>query len=233
MDPDPAVGERLVTDGAPETPAGTRRTVAEAVRAAILRGEFAPRQRLIEAELCERFGTTRFAVRAALHELSAQGLVEVQRNRGARVREISLGEAIEITEVRKLLEGLEAARAATRITTAEAAMLRGIVTEMRAAVARAELLSYSQLNASLHAAIRDISAHETSARLLRQLRDQTAAHQFSLSLMPGRPAVSLPQHEAIVAAVTARDPDAAERAMHEHLQSVIEALQALAAAGVR
>jgi DNA-binding GntR family transcriptional regulator len=211
----------------PGVPADARRTVAEAVRAAILQGEFAPRQRLIEAELCERFGTSRFVVRAALRELSAQGLVEVQRNRGARVREISLSEAIEITEVRKLLEGLEAARAATRITTAEAAMLRGIVTGMRAAVAGAELLTYSELNASLHAAIRDISAHETSARLLRQLRDQTVRHQFSLSLMPGRPAVSLPQHEAIVAAVTARDPAAAERAMHEHLQSVIEALQAL------
>ena len=216
--------------GTPGVPADARRTVAEAVRAAILRGEFAPRQRLIEAELCERFGTSRFVVRAALQELSAQGLVEVERNRGARVREVSLGEAIEITEVRKLLEGLEAARAATRITTAEAAMLRGIVTGMRAAVARAELLTYSALNASLHAAIRDISAHETSARLLRQLRDQTVRHQFTLSLMPGRPAVSLPQHEAIVAAVTARDPDAAERAMHEHLQSVIEALHALQAA---
>ncbi len=219
-----------VMDGTPGVPADARRTVAEAVRAAILRGEFAPRQRLIEAELCERFGTSRFVVRAALQELSAQGLVEVERNRGARVREVSLGEAIEITEVRKLLEGLEAARAATRITTAEAAMLRGIVTGMRAAVARAELLTYSELNASLHAAIRDISAHETSARVLRQLRDQTVRHQFTLSLMPGRPAVSLPQHEAIVAAVTARDPDAAERAMHEHLQSVIEALQALPAA---
>ncbi len=221
--------------GTPGVPADARRTVAEAVRAAILRGEFAPRQRLIEAELCERFGTSRFVVRAALQELSAQGLVEVERNRGARVREVSLGEAIEITEVRKLLEGLEAegleaARAATRITTAGAAMLHGIVTDMRAAVARAELLTYSELNASLHAAIRDISAHETSARLLRQLRDQTVRHQFTLSLMPGRPAVSLPQHEAIVAAVTARDPDAAERAMHEHLQSVIEALQALSAA---
>jgi DNA-binding GntR family transcriptional regulator len=230
MDQNAGAGEGDMTDGAPGGPAGTGRTVAEAVRAAILRGEFAPRQRLIEAELCERFGTTRFVARAALQELSAQGLVEVQRNRGARVREISLREAIEITEVRKLLEGLEAARAAARITTAEAVMLRGIVTDMRAAVARAELLTYSELNASLHAAIRDISAHETSARLLRQLRDQTAAHQFSLSLMPGRPAVSLPEHEAIVAAVTARDPDAAERAMHEHLQSVIEALQALPAA---
>jgi DNA-binding GntR family transcriptional regulator len=220
-------------DAIREGRAGTRPAVAEAVRAAILRGEFAPGQRLIEADLCERFGASRFAVRAALADLSAQGLVEFQRNRGARVREISLGEAIEITEVRKLLEGLEAARAAQRVTTAQAATLRGIAGDMRTAVRRAELLRYSELNASLHTAIRDIAAHETSARLLRQLRDQTVRHQFSLSLVPGRPAVSLPQHEAIVAAVTARDPAAAERAMHDHLQSVIEALQALPVAAVR
>ena len=124
-----------------------RRTVAGALRAAILQGEFAPGQRLVEADLCERFGASRFIVRAALQELSAQGLVEFQRNRGARVREISLGEAIEITEVRKLLEGLQAARAAERVTAAEAAALRGIVTDMRAAVSRVELLRYSELNA--------------------------------------------------------------------------------------
>jgi DNA-binding GntR family transcriptional regulator len=208
-------------------PPDTKLAVAEAIRTAIVRGEYAPRQRLIETDLCEHFGTSRFIVRAALQELSAQGLVEFQRNRGARVREISLHEAIEITEVRKLLEGLDAARAAQRVTQAEAAMLRGIAKQMRAAVERSELLHYSELNARLHAAIRDISAHETSARLLRQLRDQTVRHQFSLSLVPGRTAVSLPQHEAIVAAVTARDPAAAELAMHGHLQSVIEAFQAL------
>ena len=213
-----------------KVPSDARLAVAAAIRIAILQGEYAPAQRLIEADLCERFGTSRVIVRAALQELSAQGLVEFQRNRGARVREVSLAEAIEITEVRQLLEGLEAARAALRINKAEAAALRGIVTDMHAAVAGSELLRYSELNASLHAAIRDIAAHETSARLLRQLRDQTVRHQFSLSLVPGRPAVSLPQHEAIVAAVTAHDPDAAERAMHDHLQSVIDALQALAAA---
>jgi DNA-binding GntR family transcriptional regulator len=213
-----------------KVPSDARLAVAAAIRAAILQGDYAPAQRLIEADLCERFGTSRFIVRAALQELSAQGLVEFQRNRGARVREVSLAEAIEITEVRQLLEGLEAARAAARITKAEAAVLRGIVHDMRAAVAGSELLRYSELNGRLHAAIRDIAQHETSARLLRQLRDQTVRHQFSLSLVPGRPAVSLPQHEAIVAAVTARDPAAAERAMHDHLQSVIDALQALAAA---
>jgi DNA-binding GntR family transcriptional regulator len=217
----------------PMVPSDSRLVVAEAVRTAILQGQYAPGQRLVETDLCDRFGTSRFIARAALQDLSAQGLVEFQRNRGARVREISLAEAIEITEVRKLLEGLEAARAAERITAGEAALLRVIVQDMRAAVAGAELMRYSELNASLHGAIRDIAAHETSARLLRQLRDQTVRHRFSLSLVPGRPAVSLPQHEAIVTAVIARDPAAAERAMHNHLQSVIEALRALAAATQR
>ncbi|HUZ51036.1 MAG TPA: GntR family transcriptional regulator [Streptosporangiaceae bacterium] len=216
-----------------ELPGDPKLAVVEAVRAAIVRGEYAPGQRLVEIDLCERFGTSRFIARSALAELHAQGLVEFERNRGARVRDISLGEAIEITEVRRLLEGHLAARAAERIARAQAAALRRTVADMRIAVGRSELLRYSDLNARLHAAIRDIAAHETSARLLRQLRDQTVRHQFSLSLVPGRPAVSLPQHEVIVAAVTARDAAGAERAMHDHLQSVIDALEALQAAQAR
>jgi len=214
-------------------PQDAKPAVTEALRAAILRGEYAPRQRLVEIDLCERFGTSRFILRSALQELSAQGLVEFQRNRGARVRDISLAEAIEITEVRILLEGHLAARAADRVTKADAVMLRKIVREMRSAVQKSELLTYSGLNARLHETIRDIAAHETTARLLRQLRDQTVRHQFSLSLVPGRPTVSLPQHEAIVTAITARDPDAAQQAMHEHLQSVVQAFQALSAAAAQ
>jgi len=211
----------------------TRPAVTEALRAAILAGEYAPRQRLVEVDLCERFGTSRFILRTAMQELAAQGLVEFQRNRGARVRDVSVAEAIEITEVRILLEGLLAARAAERATKSDIAMLRRLVKAMRSAVTRSELLAYSDLNGQLHAAIRDIAAHETAARLLRQLRDQTVRHQFSLSLVPGRPAVSLPQHEAIVAAIGAHDPEEAEQAMHNHLQSVIDAFRGLSVATSR
>jgi DNA-binding GntR family transcriptional regulator len=146
---------------------------------------------------------------------------------------VSLDEAIEITEVRILLEGHLAARAAERASRADVTMLRGLVKDMRTAVGKSELLAYSDLNARLHAAIRDIAAHETAARLLRQLRDQTVRHQFSLSLVPGRPKVSLPQHEAIVAAIIAHKPLEAQQAMHEHLQSVIQAFQALSAAAMQ
>jgi DNA-binding GntR family transcriptional regulator len=214
-------------------PEDSKPAVTEALRAAILNGEYAPKQRLVEIDLCERFSTSRFILRAALQELSAQGLVEFQRNRGARVRDVSLEEAIEITEVRILLEGHLAARAAERASRTDVAMLRGLVKDMRTAVGKSELLAYSDLNARLHAAIRDIAAHETAARLLRQLRDQTVRHQFSLSLVPGRPKVSLPQHEAIVAAIIAHKPQEAQQAMHEHLQSVIQAFQALSAAAVQ
>jgi DNA-binding GntR family transcriptional regulator len=213
-------------------PEDSRPVVTDALRAAILAGEYAPRQRLVEIDLCERFGTSRFILRSALQDLAGQGLVEFQRNRGARVRDVSLAEAIEITEVRILLEGLVAARAAERVTKSDATMLRKIVRDMRTAVAKAELLAYSELNARLHGSIREIGAHETASRLLSQLRDQTVRHQFTLSLVPGRPAVSLPQHEAIVAAITARQPDDAEKAMRAHLASVIEAFRALSAAAL-
>ena len=100
------------------------------IREAILSGEFVPNQRLIEADLSERFAAGRAAVRAALLELANEGLIERVQNRGARVRAVSLAEAVEITEVRMVIEGLCAAKAAERITGGDAAELRRIGEEI-------------------------------------------------------------------------------------------------------
>jgi DNA-binding GntR family transcriptional regulator len=199
--------------------------VLDALRTAVLDGEFAAGQRLVEVDLCERFGCSRFAVRAAIPVLASEGLLDVQRHRGARVRVIPLAEAIEITEVRRLLEGLTAARAAERVTPAGAAGLQEIIQQMRAAVAATELMRYSDANARLHAAIQAIAGHGTAAGIIERLRAQLVRHQFALALVPGRPAVSLAQHERIVAAIVAGDPAAAEAAMRDHISSVIEALE--------
>jgi DNA-binding GntR family transcriptional regulator len=204
-------------------------TVLDSLRDAILAGEFAAGQRLVEVDLCERFDSSRFAVRAAIPVLASEGLVDVQRHRGARVRVIPFEEAIEITEVRRLLEGLAAARAAQRVTAAQATELQEVIRQMREAVASAELMRYSDANARLHALIRAIAAHETATGIIERLRAQMVRHQFMLSLVPGRPAVSLGQHERIVAAIVARDPDEAEAAMRDHITSVIEALNSLPA----
>ncbi|MGK5683679.1 GntR family transcriptional regulator [Actinoplanes sp. URMC 104] len=203
--------------------------VFDELRAAILRGEYAPRQRLIENELTERYATSRFLLRNALTRLANEGLVELQPNRGARVREISVGEAIEITEIRRSVEGLVAARAAERITDAEIAELRALGDRMTTAVESRDMLRYSELNAQLHGRVRAIAQHATAIRIIEQLNGQMVRHQFRLSLVPGRPSVSLPEHLAIIDAVCARDPERAEQAMRAHLSSVLEALAAVAA----
>ncbi len=199
--------------------------VRDLLRTAILRGEYLPGERLVEAQLCERLGASRFNVRAALQELAADGLVRVEHNKGAHVRKVPLDEAVEITEVRMVLEGLVAARAATRVTDDQASELDEIGLLMRRAVSAGEFRHYSDLNERLHSLIREIAGHGTADRIIQTLRGQLVRHQFMLSLHPGQPTISLPQHERIIAALRQRDPAAAEAAMRDHIASVITALR--------
>ncbi|MEV4564381.1 GntR family transcriptional regulator [Nonomuraea sp. NPDC049419] len=208
----------------PEPPRGE--TLTDRLRAAILDGGFVPSQRLVEADVCEQFGAPRAAVRESFKELAGEGLVEILRNKGARVRAVSKAEAIEITEVRMVLEGLSAAKAAERVTSEQAGELRRLVAEMRAAVDSNDLDRYSELNAALHAKVREIAGHRTSAAIIERLGAQVVRHKFRLARQPGRAAVSLPQHELIVAAIVARDPEAAQTAMQQHLRSVTKSLEA-------
>lgn len=205
--------------------------VAVSIRDAILRGEYVPGQRLVEVELCDVFHASRSAVRGALQQLATEGLVEVQHNRGARVRRVSRDEAIEITEVRRMVEGLIAAKAARRASPQEVAGLRQLITAMGRAIREHDALGYSDLNARLHAMIRQISGHATASAIIERLRGQVVRHQFRIALLPSRPGRSLAQHEKIVEAIASGDPQAAETAMHEHLDDVLSALRRMGEAG--
>jgi DNA-binding GntR family transcriptional regulator len=201
-----------------------RRLAGGRLRQAILAGDMAPGQRLVEEELAGTLGVTRASLRSALFDLAAEGLVERIPNRGARVRAITLDEAVAITECRMVLEGLCAAKAAERVSGQDEARLRQLGEEMERSVADGEPLKYSALNTELHALIREISGQEVAAGLLERLNGQLIRHQFQLSLRPGRPQASLPEHLAIISAIAGRRPAEAEEAARRHLSSVIAAL---------
>lgn len=207
---------------------GRSLTVAELVsvlRSAIVGGELVPNQRLVEADLAGEYGASRGNIRAALAELTVEGLVERVQNRGARVRAVSVEEAVEITEVRAALEALCARKAAERVTEAEAVELQELAKRMKDAVERGDRDSYSECNQTLHARVIEISAQQTAAATIHRLRGQAVRFQFRLARQPGRPAVSLPQHLAIIDAVCAHDPDAAAEAMRVHLESVADVIR--------
>ncbi|MFD9750811.1 GntR family transcriptional regulator [[Kitasatospora] papulosa] len=195
------------------------------LRQAILRGEMVPAQRLVENELAEQFGVTRAGVRAALIELEAEGLVERIRNRGSRVRVVTVDEAVAITECRMALEGLCAAKAAVVADDEQLDRLAEVGEAMAKAVADGDPMLYSDLNHRLHAMVREFSGQQTAMSLLERLNAQLVRHRFQLALRPGRPQQSLSEHLALIDAIRARDPQAAESAVRSHLASVIEALR--------
>jgi DNA-binding GntR family transcriptional regulator len=199
--------------------------VTDRLRDDILGGAFPPGERLIELQLAERYGVGRAAIRAVLVELDAEGLVQREANRGATVRRISVGEAVEITEARAALEGLIARLAAERATAGEQDELRDLIVRMTDAVEQDDKLSYSKLNRYLHDALRRIARHRVADDLVANLRNRAAHHQFRLALVPGRAAESLTQHAAIVEAVASGDGRAAEEAMRAHLASVLDVLR--------
>ncbi len=204
----------------------TKPPLTATLRDAIVSGEYAPNQRLIEADLSASYGASRAAIRTALLELSAEGLVDRLPNRGSRVRAIPLTEAIEILEVRMGLEGLCAAKAAANITDAEVAEFRALRASILAA-AESDLFEYSRLNQLLDRRIREIANHPTAVGILERLRAQGVRHQFRLAFYPGRAAVSAPEHAAIIDAIVAHDPARAEAVTRSHLASVVDALRAI------
>lgn len=199
-------------------------TAAERLRSDILTGRLLPGERLMEIHLAEEYGCGRAAVRSALVELQAEGLVSREANRGATVRRISIEEAVQITEARSALECLVAARAAERASDSDRNELSALVDRMRSAVAEDRQTDYSAMNRELHGRLQQIANHAVAAELIAALRNRAAHHQYRLSMMPGRSSESLEQHAAVVEAVVAGDSAAAAQAMAAHLGSIVEVL---------
>lgn len=124
-----------------------------------------------------------------------------------------------------VLEGLCAAKAAVAASDDQPAELSDLGAAMEKAVADGEPVTYSDLNHRLHDRIREISGQQTAVELLERLNAQLVRHRFQSALRPGRPRPSLNEHLAMIEAIRARDPQAAEAAVRAHLAGVIEALR--------
>jgi DNA-binding GntR family transcriptional regulator len=195
------------------------------LRDAIVTGRLQPNERLVESDLARSLGVSRTLVRTALARLEQEGLVEHERHRGARVRLVEQREAVEILEARSVLEGLAARFAAQRATAEDIDELRDILDEMHRLREADDLVGVSEENARLHRRLMEIGGHATASRLISTLNTQLVRFQYRTILLPGRGERSLREHVAIIDAIAAGDPEAAEAAMRTHLSQVADALR--------
>ena len=203
--------------GAPA--AGSRAEVAyQRLKSAIQSRQFEPGQRMREAEIATWLGISRTPVRDALKLLESDGLLVAAPRRGLIIAELDQQQVAEIYALRSALEGLAARMAAQHASSAELSALVDVVERQAQAGPDDDPNALAELNRRFHQLIYGAARN-------RYLLDVLGSLESSLALLPGttysaagRRDTAHAEHKAIVTAIEAHDPDAAEAAARRHIQ---------------
>ena len=213
-------------DGGMQRASGAQLVYGE-LRERILNLDLAPGARLPEAELAAELAVSRTPLREALRMLLAEDLVEQLPTGGMLVRRLDLQDLQELYAVRAALEGLAAREACRRLTKADLEALGNLVERMRLLVDHpAEL---TRLGGEFHARIAAIAGNRRCEQLLRQLDGHMRRYRALTSRREPRRRAALEDHRALFEALRARDPDAAERTVRDHVLATCREAEAAAA----
>jgi DNA-binding GntR family transcriptional regulator len=183
----------------------------------ILNGRLAPGDRIIEARVAEEFAVSQAPVREALRDLDVLGFVESSPFRGAVVRQISAEELLQLYPIRAVLEGLAAREAAIRIRPAALRKLQKLLETMRSVAAEGDERRAVQTDFAFHLTIVEASEN----RLLQQIWDRMRlATTTFLTVSKSHHSLGeiAERHAAVLDALRAHDPSAAEHAMRRHIE---------------
>lgn len=212
------------TQGARAPAADSRRhgeavdEVFETIRQGIITGRFAPGQRLVIRDLEGEIGYSRSTFREAFRRLAAERLVSLVPNRGVAVQRLTPQEMADLFEIRELLEGHAARRAAERIGEADhrrrfSAMWdkvrRGDPADRAAVIANNQLF---------HGAIVELSGNTRLPEMLDRLQIPILMFQWRTIMTRQEAEQSQAEHETIASAILEGRPDQAESAMRKHVQ---------------
>jgi len=191
--------------------------VQQEIERAILQGEYEPGSKLIEASLAEKMGVSRGPVREAFRMLEEAGLVRNEKNRGVFVRDIPMGEAVEIFDLRAAMDELVGRKLATSITTAQLKEVKALVDGMEKAVKANDARTYHMLNLKFHDRLVEMAGNSKLTGFYRKLiKELSLFRRLNLAdgwLLP----ISASEHRQIIKAIASGDPEAAGKAMFAHV----------------
>lgn len=194
--------------------------LAKVVRA-ITDGEFEPGERLSEAELARQLGISRGPLREALGRLEGRLVVRTPRL-GVSVIQISREDLVELFTIREALEGMSCRLAAENVTDRDIVAIKDLLARHGRDPAVLGRRGYYQRtpDEDLHLQIAHCSRNQRIEQLLTDgLYYQLRLYRFRASARPGRAQAAYAEHQAVIAAIEARDPDRAEATMREHIRN--------------
>lgn len=196
-----------------------RDVVFNTLRQAILRGELAPGERLMEIRLAERLGVSRTPIREAIRKLELEGLVLMVPRKGAEVAKISEKSLREVLEVRRSLEELATELACQRMSDEQISGLEAARDAFEAAVDSGDVMEMAECDEKFHDVIFGGSDNARLVQILNNLREQMYRYRLEYIKDADKRQILLLEHENIVRAIRARHVAEAREAMREHIDN--------------
>lgn len=191
----------------------------------IIERRLLPGQRLVERELIEKLGVSKTPVREALARLKKDGLVKGTLHQSIVVSRILHKDAVEIYDMREVLEGLAARGAAEKITPEKAKEIHSIIQLSEECIKKNNLKEYASLDLQFHNLIWIISENKRLCELIKRLYYQARILMSTSMTLPERGVrVSLNEHKKIVKEIVNRNPDLAEKMAKEHIKKTRKAV---------
>ncbi len=196
--------------------------IYQALKEMISNYRFSPGSRLNVEKLSEEFGVSRTPIWEAIRRLQQEGLVKKIPNRGVFMAEMTLPMALQLYQVREVLEGLSGKLAAKNIDNKRLKKMENCLQDFREVVEKEDSIGYSKLDFNFHALIYEASGNPFLQEILESIKNKM------------RPLVPLNksllnrgyrEHKKILEALRSKDPNRTERALRQHnvgMQAQIE-----------
>lgn len=205
-----AAGPAVSADAASER-------IAEHLRTAILAGEIAPGERLLQEVVAERLSASRMPVREAFRMLETEGLVENQANRGARVPALDAGEVQVIYQMRERLEPLALAESLPHLTERDLERLAAIQTQIEQ---NTDIHSFLVLDREFHLMTYSGCRIQQLNSVVTRMWNSTQHHrrEFMRSAGERRWWIVNAEHRLLLEAMERRDVVDAQRVLEGHIR---------------
>jgi DNA-binding GntR family transcriptional regulator len=195
--------------------------VAELLRQRIFARELAPGSWIDEMRLADEYGISRTPLREALKVLATEGLVTMKMRRGAYVTEVNDKDQRDVYHLLSLLESDAAGVVAAQASDLELAELESIHQELSAAVGNTD--KFFAINERFHMRLLEIANNRWRDQMVADLRKVMKLNRHNSLLKSGRIEESLREHQALLAALLARDVSASVARMKTHFANGLEA----------
>lgn len=201
-----------------------RDVVFNTLRQAILKGELAPGERLMEIQLAEKLGVSRTPIREAIRKLELEGLVLMIPRKGAEVAKISEKSLRDVLEVRRSLEELAIELACQRMTDEEIEQLGERQNDFKNAINKGNAMNIAETDEAFHDVIYLGTGNDKLVQILNNLREQMYRYRVEYLKNPEVYPQLIAEHEELITKITHHEKQEATKIMCRHIDNQVEAV---------